>query len=448
MEKTAVMEKIRTKVTEETENAKPKSRRVPVTNVYVRNRKSTAKVVLNKGSAGSSKSHSIAQLIIQYFINAENKKILITRKTLPALRRSAYDLVLKLLKEYGYYPLCKHNKSELTIKYKTNVMHFLSLDDPEKIKSTDYNYEWLEEATDYTFKDFIMLEMRLRNPTTDGLKRQMFLSFNPIDQNHWIAKELVGNPKSELIESNCGDNPYLDPVYIADLKALKEIDYNMYRIYFLNEWGVLENIIYAKWKEISEELFDSIKPTDEFYGLDFGAVHATVLQHIKMKEDVPYIKEEVYEKKVARSSKVFTNPDLIERMKLLIPVNKRNRPIYADNSEPARIEEIYRNGFNVHPCDKGTRVERVNFCQRYTFHICGHNTIKEIKAYHRQTDKNGVVMANPVKAMDDTMDALEYGMFTHYHKSVGDNRPMSEQIKRSGVKIDSVKATGEQWDDF
>ncbi|GAG25261.1 unnamed protein product, partial [marine sediment metagenome] len=143
------------------------------------------------GGAGSGKSWTIAQfLIFKKLYGEEDKRILVTRKTLPSLRITAYKLVLDLLGKYRLpYQL---NKSEMTISVGSNQMLFKSLDDPEKIQSYEGNYIWVEEATEITHKDFMQLKIRLRRDT-DTLN-QMFLSFNPIDQFHWLNLKLL-NPE-------------------------------------------------------------------------------------------------------------------------------------------------------------------------------------------------------------------------------------------------------------
>jgi len=54
------------------------------------------------GGSGAGKSHSIAQRIIQLFYEEDNRRFLITRKTLPSLKISAYQLIIDLLDEYRF----------------------------------------------------------------------------------------------------------------------------------------------------------------------------------------------------------------------------------------------------------------------------------------------------------------------------------------------------------
>ena len=168
------------------------AREIGVTPIYNRTRECKAKTIINVGGAGSSKSYSIAQLLIEKLCQEKGKKIGICRKTFPALRMTALDLVIGLLKDYGIYNPKNHNKSNSTYNHNSNVIQFFSLDDPVKIRSTDFNYLWLEEAGEFTWEDYITLKLRLRAPTLEGEPNQMFLSLNPTDAHSWIATKLCG----------------------------------------------------------------------------------------------------------------------------------------------------------------------------------------------------------------------------------------------------------------
>lgn len=133
-------------------------------------------------------SHSIAQLFVYKLITEENKFFGISRKTFPALRMTSMAMMIQLLKDYGVYDERKHNKTYNTYEYKTNQFQWFSLDEAEKIKSANFNYEWLEEANEFTYEDYMMLRLRLRAPIKPGEINQMFISLNPSDSTSWVAR--------------------------------------------------------------------------------------------------------------------------------------------------------------------------------------------------------------------------------------------------------------------
>src|SRR3990167_4686195 len=88
------------------------TKQVGYTSVFERNRNSKARTVIDVGGSGSSKSHSIAQLMIEKFVSEQDKQFVIARKTMPALRRSSYSLIVGLMEEYGIYKYVEHNKTD------------------------------------------------------------------------------------------------------------------------------------------------------------------------------------------------------------------------------------------------------------------------------------------------------------------------------------------------
>lgn len=386
-------------------------RRVEVTNVFERNFNSRAKYIVNRGGARSTKSWSIAQLLILRFWNVPNRKILVTRKTGPALHLTALKLIIKLLQDYGYYGFCKHDKTYNTITNPFNgaEFQFLSIDDPEKIKSMDYNDIWMEEATEFTWDDFIVCQTRLSAKTTTDQPNQLILSFNPTDQYGWIEQKLVGGQsfvgKVDVIHSTYKDNPFLDDEYIQILEDLKSQDVNAYQVFALGEYGILTEVIYSPYTVLNSfpETFDEV-----IYGLDFGFNNPTALIKIGIKDKLEYyLDQKLYQTHL-------TNQQLIQKLQEIIPAGRRSDPIYADCAEPARIEEIKKAGFNIHPSDKEVKVG-IDFSKRFKYFTLASNVDlnKERSNYKWRTDKNGNVLEEPVKFLDHLMDAKRYSVYTH-----------------------------------
>jgi phage terminase large subunit len=165
------------------------------TQVFELNRDSKAKIIINVGGAGSGKSHALAQLFIYKLLTEQNKLIGICRKTFPALRMTAMATMIELLKSYGIYDERKHNKTFNTYEYNSNMIQWFSLDQSEKIKSTNFSYLWLEEGNEFTYEDYMVLKLRLRAPVKPGELNQMFISLNPSDSTSWVAK-LCGEKQS------------------------------------------------------------------------------------------------------------------------------------------------------------------------------------------------------------------------------------------------------------
>jgi phage terminase large subunit len=86
--------------------------------------------------------------------------------------------------------------------------------------------------------------------------------------------------------------------------------------------------------------------------------------------------------------------------------------IWCDSSEPMRIEELTRAGFNAKPVKKGPNSISfgIGVLQNYKLHIYkqSQNLINEIYGYQWASDKFGYVTTTPEGVDDHLLDAMRY----------------------------------------
>lgn len=379
---------------------------IPYTRVFRENRAATEAYVVNAGGSRSSKSYSIAQLLIERFYTRHNRNILITRKTLPSLRLTAYKRVIDLMKQYHIYNEKWHNKTERIYTHPklNNYMVFTSVDDPEKIKSTEFNTIHMEEPTEFTYDDFTMLDLRLSGPTTPDQPNQMFLSLNKDDEFTWVREKLLTRPGVKLIESTYKDNPFLPLDYVKKLEGLAEHDPILHKIYVLNEWASIHGNIYA-WDVVPLPAFSF---DEVFYGLDWGySVDPAAIVKIYRKAEEFWVQEILYETGL-------TNPALIKKLKDL---DIGDAIIYCDSEDPKSIQELVDAGFNATACVKGKGSVKIqtDYIRSLNIHIVedSPNIEKERKTYKMREDRNGRSLGVPVEFNDHAMSAIRYGIYTH-----------------------------------
>lgn len=356
------------------------------------------------GSAGSGKSWSIGQfLIIDKLFGEHDIRIIVTRKTGPALTKSAWLLTLDLLKKYEL-PFAK-NVTDRMISVGSNEMFFVPLDDPNKLRSFEkVNYIWAEEATELTRADYLQLGLRCRGDNPNG-PNALYFSYNPValPHNKYLQNITINPPKdTAVLHSTYKDNAFNSAEYIAEIEGLQEQDETYWKIYGLGLWAVPENMVYTNWDVLPfSEWPKSIQNIG--YGLDFGWNAPTALIEIGVTEDDAFERELLYERKL-------TNTDLIERLRLLIP--DRRRPIVADSAQPERIEEIRLAGFNIFPCSKGKSSVKVGIdrVKRMRCHVLATsvNLIEEKSGYKWREDINGDPIDVPVDYKNHLMDAERY----------------------------------------
>lgn len=361
--------------------------------VFEKNYNSTDRITLNVGSSRSSKTYSLLQMLITKALEEPKPEVYtIARKTLPALKASAYRDFLEILNNGNVYSPNNHNKSELTYQLGNTLVEFISVDQFDKVKGRKRKHLYCNEANELTYQDINQLFLR-----TTG---QIYLDLNPSHaEDHWIEEKIKTRDDVNIIHSTYKNNPFLDQQTIFEIERLKDTDPNLWRIYGLGEMGIAEARIFTHF-----QLCDTLPEVygQRVYGLDFGFNHPTALIEVREVDDVYYAKELVYESGLL-------NADLIEKIKTfnISPGDV----IYCDHSRPDYIQEIQNAGFNAQKADKAVdkgidtvKTKKVFFTKDST------NALKESHSYSYKTTNDGKVLEEPVKVNDDAMDAFRYAV--------------------------------------
>lgn len=193
------------------------------------------------GGGSSGKSYFIAQRWI-YLILKIKMNLLVVRQTGKSNRDSTFALLVQIIREWNLSQYFYINKSNLRIKcVNGNEIIFIGLDDVEKIKSTTFEngeltHEWIEEATECQEEDINQLKIRMRGGTS---KKQMVLSFNPINISHWIKRHFIDSGLATVVHTTYKDNKFLTDDDREVLESFKETDPYYYQVYGLGQWGIL-----------------------------------------------------------------------------------------------------------------------------------------------------------------------------------------------------------------
>lgn len=179
-------------------------------------------------------------------LTEKKHRFLVLRKVAKTLRESVYAELKNVIYRWGLGQLFKIHKGELLIECANgNQILFAGLDDVEKLKSiSGITGIWIEEASEINQGDFRQLDIRLRGQTLNY--KQMMITFNPIDINHWLKKEFFDAKKDNAttIHSTYRDNKFLDAEAIKVLEGFKDTDPYYYSVYCMGEWGVLGKTIF------------------------------------------------------------------------------------------------------------------------------------------------------------------------------------------------------------
>lgn len=373
-----------------------------------------ARYLVMCGGRGSGKSEFAARKIFYRCMKEGGHRFLILRKVRKTAKESVQEVMRRLLD--GNKVTYDHNKSDRIISFrspngKLNQLLFDGLDEFEKIKSIKgLTGIWMEETTEFTKKDFIEVDLCLRE--VGPSYKQVMLTFNPDEVlAPWIKKRFFDDkdPNAFVHPSTVEDNPVAEirEAYRLQLDALD--DETLKKIYRHGLWAAPKGQIYD-WDVVDTP---SDNPDEIFYGGDFGySVNPAFLGRIYRKADEFWLEELIY--------KTGLTNQMLGREMENVGV-KPDDDVYFDSAEPKSIDELCEMGFNVKPAQKGPDSVRagIDFLKSKDIHIIkgSENTIKEKNKYKWKEDKNGNPLPEPVKFDDHAMDGWRYGIFTHIKQS-------------------------------
>ena len=371
------------------------------TNVIFKHlQKSKTKITIEQGGTRSGKTYNILLwLIFDYCTKNNGKTITICRKTFPSVRASVMRDFLDILKQHRIYSEDFHNKSNSEYALFGNLVEFISLDQPQKVRGRKRDVLFINEANELFFEDWQQLVFR----TTE----KIILDYNPSDEYSWIYDNVIPRKDAEFFKTTYLDNPFLDSSIQKEIELLRETDEAYWQIYGLGERGISKSTIFQYYE------VNKIPEDAKFisYGMDFGYVNdPTVLVSVYQKDYNLYCKEHFYQTKM-------TANDIFYKLKE-IGVNKD--AVFCDSAEPRLIDELRRMGLNTRPTIKGRDSVNagIDLLKRYKLHITtdSSNMIQEFRNYKWVEDKGGKLTNVPRDANNHTIDSLRYATYNMLSK--------------------------------
>lgn len=379
------------------------------------------------GGRASGKTTFLHQMLLLKGLK-EKRMILLMRKETNKLRDSVWKELIQAIERFKLTPYFSFNKTEFRAVCGLNGTEFkcLGLDDAEKIKGfNNISDVLIDEATAFTAEDIELIDGTLRS-TIYTLPLQMFFSFNPVSKQNFVYKYWgfdtgIIPPNTRIVKTTYLDNPYLDKSFIARMEALKERNYNRWKIEALGDFVSLDRLVYSNWR-VEEFNHTDIKGT-LLCGLDYGFVNdisAFVASLLDEENKRIYIFQEW-----GNTNK--TNEELASIIKAM---GFSKSVIIADCAEMKSIEEMKRNGISrIKPCSKGkdSIIHGIQRLQNYEIIVnpqC-EGIIAEFENYSWTKEKNGEYTNKPIDAFNHYLDALRYSL------QIADNSTKLKTVSKS-----------------
>lgn len=347
------------------------------------------RIVVAQGGSRSGKTFNILIYWVYKLLQEQNKTLSIVRKTLPSLKNSVLKDLIQVLEMFEMYDPSKLHKQEGYYELGSNIINWMSVDEPQKIRGVKRDYLYCNESNELKIEDWNQLIFR----TAD----KIICDLNPSELSSWVY-DLQDRDDCYYFKTTWRDNPFVDKNIIKELESLKDKDENLYRIYNMGEKGLATQLVFTKYNTI-EHIPEGLKLLGR--GMDFGYNSPTAFVEVYKDEDNLYFKELLY-------VKGMTMPDIVHKLDGL-GIDKTDT-IWCDSASPQNIEDLKRNRWNAKPVNKKSILHGIDLIRRHHIFIEGSskNIISEFGSYRFKEDKDGSLLDTPEDDNNHTIDSIRY----------------------------------------
>ena len=357
---------------------------------------SDKKIIVEQGGTRSGKTYNIILWIIfEYCTNNRNKVITVCRKSFPSLRATVLRDFMSILESHNLYSEKFHNKSNSEYYLFGNLVEFISLDQPQKIRGRKRDLLFINEGNELFWEDWQQLIFRTQE--------RIVIDFNPSDEYHWIYDKVLPRDDCDFFKTTYLDNPFVEESIRKEIELLRDTDEQYWQIYGLGERAASRSTVF-RYAEVSHIPEDAELVA---YGMDFGFSNdPSTLVSVYTKDINLYVKEHLYRT-------AMTTTDI---HKFLLSEELSSKPIYADSAEPRLISELRRMGHNIFPSLKGKDSINagIDLLKRYKINILStsSNAISEFRNYKWKEDKSGALLNTPIDDNNHIIDPCRYATYS------------------------------------
>ncbi len=370
-----------------------------------------------KGSRRSKKSKTMALRSIYRIMKYPESNMLVVRKTYRTLKDSCFTELKWAMNRLHVRHLWDIKESPLEMTYipTGQKIYFRGMDDELKITSVTVEvgvlcWMWIEEAYEITKENsFDTLAESILGDCPPHLWKQITLTFNPWSDRTWIKARFfdVQDPDILAITTNYMCNEWLSPDDRKEFERMKKNNPRRYNVAGLGNWGIVDGLVYDKWKEEAFTLKDLPKDAQSAFGLDFGYTNdpsALFCGFYSAEQRRLYVWDEMYKKGMSNKA-IHTE---ISRM------GYQKELITGDGAEPKSIDELKGLGLRIKGAKKGKDSVRNGIQWIQNLEIIIHprcvNFLTEISLYQWKKDKFGKSLNEPEDDNNHLLDAMRYGL--------------------------------------
>lgn len=370
-----------------------------------------------KGGRGSTKSSTVAMMIVELLRNHHDIHAVVCRKVGNTIKDSVYNKIKWAIgkQEFTEEFDSKLSPLEITLKATGQKIFFRGADDKDKIKSINPEFGyigilWFEELDQFAGSEEIRsIE---QSAIRGGELAWIFKSFNPPKtKNNWANRYVLEPKENRVVHSSTyHDVPpeWLGKPFLDEAEHLKEVNPSAYD----HEYGGEANgnggnvFEYLEIRTITDE---EISHMDRIYsGVDWG-FFPDPFAYIRLAYDhareTIYLLDELY---VNKWSNAKTGQWIIDK-------GYTDYEITCDSAEPKSINDYRDMGIPARGAIKGAGSIEYSFKWLQVRKIVidptrTPNAYKEFVNYEYERDKDGNVISGYPDEGNHLVDAVRYSL--------------------------------------
>lgn len=361
-----------------------------------------------RGGRGGGKSWTVARVLL--LMGAQRPlRILCGREFQVSIKQSVHELLSQQIRAMGLQKFYEIQRTSILNPLGTEFFFAGLYHNIENIKSVEsVDILWIEEAQSTTAHSWALIPPTIRKPGSE-----IWITFNPHDEEDVIYKEFVTNPHRDNCWStkvNYCDNPWFPDVLEQERLDCLRINPDDYAWIWEGECRTRSDaqILNGKWR------VESFEPGDDwdgpYHGADWGfANDPTTANRVWIRGRSLFVEYE--------SNQVGLELDhTADRWRRDIP-GIENYIVRADSARPESISHVRRKGIpRLTAADKwqGSVEDGVAYLRSFeeiVIHPRCPNTARECRLYSYKVDKRtGDILPSIVDAHNHHIDGIRYAL--------------------------------------
>lgn len=361
-----------------------------------------------------------AEELIANAISGNNRRVMYIAPTLGDARRLMWDR----LKNYG--AATKENDTRLELEVATarggkSTIFLGSWEKVQNYRGDEFDFIVFDEVQDY--RNFWLGWQEALRPTLTPRKGIAMFVGTPKGFNHFYDLYNVEYEDQDYksFHYTTYDNPHI-PVEEIE-KARKDETDERFAQEYLAEFRKSEGLVFKEFKR-ERHLFDYdiTGYSDYVAGVDWGTVNPAAVIHVRVKEGVYYVTDEMY-----RTG--YTDSAVAEYVS-----SQSFMKVYPDPESASGVKELKQLGVNIREVSKGkdsiragiSKIQEMFKQNRLLIHKSCINLISELEmySYPEQVKEN----ENPKDEYNHAIDALRYVIQTHQTSKPYIARPFNDRM--------------------